>query len=89
MLVVGPMVAQAIVHCGVPTAGMAVTFTDHGAHMEGKLFIWYGTQQTPLLNLTKMTLSPAITVKQNSCGQETGKPNPEMAELGTLTVAWL
>lgn len=83
------MFAQAIVHCDVPTAGTAVASTDHKAHMEGKLSILYGTQQTPLLNLTKMTLSSAIMVKQNSCGQETGKPNPEMAELGTLTVAWL
>ncbi|EMP32175.1 hypothetical protein UY3_10664 [Chelonia mydas] len=52
MVVVSPMVVQAIAHYSVFTAR-----TIEMAQMEDKLPIWYGTQPTQLQNLMKMAES--------------------------------
>ncbi|CAM2113601.1 unnamed protein product [Caretta caretta] len=52
MVMVSPMVVQAIAHYSVPTA-RAIEM----AQMEDKLPIWYGTQPTQLQNLMKMAES--------------------------------
>lgn len=75
MAVVGPMVAQTIAPCKVPIAG---TIMDAQALMEGKHSIWYGTQKIFRSGRGKMTPSPMITLKQNSCGREIDKMNMGM-----------